>query len=246
MLEAFISDVHFPFEDKRAWELALKVIHYAKPGLVFIGGDFIDCYAVSSFSRDPRRVVNFQLEIDSAVDGLREVRQAATKAEIKFLYGNHEERLQKWTNEHPEVSSLKALTIPELLKMRAFDVKVVEAYVKIGKLWHIHGHEAGGGSVYPAKNVYQKMLGSLLMGHYHKAQEYYNNLLDNTTHGSFCNPCLCQRKQEYIKGISQWQQGLTFIEYTPSWDYHREVVVFYSDGKSKKLCAMWRGKLFSC
>lgn len=246
MLEVYVSDVHFPFEDKRAWELALKVIRYARPQLAFIGGDWLDCYAVSSFSRDPVRVVNFQSEVDSAVAGLAQLRDAVgAKATIKFLPGNHEERLERWTREHIEASSLTSLRLYNLLKFTRYGVQFVPAYVRIGKLWHIHGNESKGGSVFPAKGVYAHMQGSLIMGHYHKAQVHYNRLLDGTVHGSYCNPCLCKLDQEYIKGISQWQQGISFIEYMKGGAFHVEQVVFYSDGNSPKLNAIWRGRAFS-
>jgi UDP-2,3-diacylglucosamine pyrophosphatase LpxH len=245
MLEAFISDVHFPFEDKRAWELALKLIHAAQPDLVWIGGDFIDCYAVSSFSRDPKRVVNFQEEIDAAIGGLKEVRQAAPQAHIKYnVEANHEIRLLHALRAQPAFSSIRALAMPKLLEFDRFNILAVYGKCKVGRLWHIHGHEVGGGSVFPARTVYNKLQANLIMGHYHKAQVHYNTLLDDTSHVSICNPCLCELDQEYIKGKAQWQQGLTFIEYLDNGDFHDDGIVFFRSSKKRRLNAMWRGKSY--
>jgi len=38
---------------------------------------------------------------------------------------------------------------------------------QVGKLWHIHGSETGGGSVNTARIIYQKLTASIIFGHYY-------------------------------------------------------------------------------
>ena len=50
-----IPDVHAPYHDKKAWALVMKVAHAFKWDKVVCLGDFFDCYAISSYRKDPRR-----------------------------------------------------------------------------------------------------------------------------------------------------------------------------------------------
>jgi UDP-2,3-diacylglucosamine pyrophosphatase LpxH len=93
---AYLSDCHFPYEDKRAWQLTLQILEDIRPSTVFWGGDIVDCYAVSDFSRDPQRVLTLQDELDEAVNGMRQVRKLVPEASMYFLPGNHENRIERF------------------------------------------------------------------------------------------------------------------------------------------------------
>src|ERR1022692_2232780 len=109
---AYVSDVHCPYEDKQAVDLAHTILADIKPDMMFFGGDIIDCYSVSDFDRDPKRVVNFQEEFDSTQKFLKSFRALAKSA--KFLPGNHEERWERTKNKHPFLASLKDVEMANL------------------------------------------------------------------------------------------------------------------------------------
>jgi predicted phosphodiesterase len=241
MKVVYVSDIHAPYHDPAAIKLAQTITAAVKPDIMFFGGDIVDCYAVSDFDRDPQRVVRFQDELDSAMQVMAGFRRHAKSA--FFLPGNHERRWQRFINRHPEISSLRDAEMGELLKLKAQKIQLLEhgRDFKIGELFYMHGDEVSGGGVFPARGVYLKEQGNVVFGHYHRAQVFYNRLKDGTTHGSFANPCLCSLKQEYIKGTTQWQQGLSVITYYGA-KFRVDQIVFFSD--KKKLYGAYEGKLF--
>jgi|SRR5581483_3800522 len=239
----FVSDIHAPFYDERAIDLTCKILADVVPDIIFFGGDIVDCYAVSSYSRDPKRILCFQEEFDLAEEVIKLFTDFSRHGGI-FLPGNHEARLAKTLNMHPEFVSLRSLSLNELLHLNKYHVEMIkhgEDY-KIGDLYYMHGDEVQGGMVYPARNVYLKENGNLIFGHYHRAQVFYNRLKDGTVHGAWANPCLCELKQCYIKGTSQWQQGFTVVHYYGDLFRVDQIVFFAHD---KKLYGCYNGKMYS-
>ena len=106
---AIMSDVHVPFHDPIAVECALQVIRDEKPATIYLNGDIVDFYMVSDFSKDPKRGISLQEEVDQTVDFLDTVRRAAPKARIVYIQGNHEDRLRRYLWKHSEIASLRSL-----------------------------------------------------------------------------------------------------------------------------------------
>lgn len=240
---AFISDVHCPYQDQQAVNLAYNILSDVKPDLMFFGGDIVDCYSVSDFDRDPKRVVAFQDEFDSAIEFLRAFRSLAKAG--KYLSGNHEERWERTKNRHPFLASLKDIELANLLKLKQLGIEplVHGEDHKIGELFYLHGDESGGGGVFPARALYFKEQGNIIFGHYHKAQVFYNRLKDGTSHGSWANPALCSLKQAYVKGTTQWQQGMSLVSYHDGL-FRVDQIVFFRTGKNKALYGVWNERLY--
>lgn len=239
---AFVSDIHAPYEDKQAVKLTEKIIGDVGVNEIFFGGDIVDCYSVSDFDRDPKRVVEFQTEFDAAYDVMSRLRKLVDKA--AFMPGNHEARWERTVHRHPFLASIRNLELGELMRLSELKTAFVphgDDY-KIGELYYLHGDEAAGGSIFPARNMYLKELGNLIFGHYHKMQVYYNRLKDGTCHGSWANGCLCLLKQAYIKGTAQWQQGFSIVEYHQGGEFRVDQIVFYRAGG--KLKGAFGGKLY--
>lgn len=237
----YVSDIHAPYHDPAAVRLAQMIVKDIKPDVMFFGGDIVDCYAVSDFDRDPQRVVRLQDELDSAMeimDGFTEHAKSALS-----YPGNHERRWNRYINRHPEISSLRDATMGRLLKLKERGIGELKhgQDFRIGELYYMHGDENAGGSTFPARNFYLREQGNCLIGHYHKAQVFYNRLKNGTMHGCWCNPCMCLLKQEYTKGTTQWQQGLTVINYFGSL-FRVDSVVFFSD--ERKLYGAYEGQIY--
>ncbi|MDE2232881.1 MAG: metallophosphoesterase [Patescibacteria group bacterium] len=242
---AYVSDVHVPFHDSRAVDLALKILSHIKPDMVFFGGDIVDCYSVSDFDRDPARVVRFQEEFDATFVVMREFRRLAKEAE--FLPGNHEDRWERTKNRHPFLASLRDVRLEKLLRLEELKVKPLTHGEdrRIGRLFYMHGDECGGsGGVFPARTVYLKEQGNIVFGHFHRMQVFYNRLKDGTCHGSWANGCLCDLKQPYTKGTTQWQQGITIVEHHDSGLFHVHQILFFSTGRDRKLYGEWQDRLY--
>ena len=95
----FISDIHIPYEDKKALAMAMEIIKDMKltdKDNIIIGGDLLDYYPISSFSPDMTSS-NIEIEIFEGVEFLNDLRHIAKKTNIYFFEGNHEQRMQKKT-----------------------------------------------------------------------------------------------------------------------------------------------------
>ena len=228
-LEIFLSDVHFPFEDQIAWKFTLKIIKKLKPDLLWIGGDYVDFYAISRWDTRPARRLRLQEELDAGAEGLRQLRTAAPGAKITLQEGNHEYRLQKYLwNQAPELSSLRLLELPALLGFEDSRVGHIRhgQPQKIGKLWHIHGDEMGGGGVNMARGKLLKIQKNVIFGHHHRHQSDFIRNIDGMTSGSWANGCLCGLKPDYDIN-PQWTQGVTVVQYSKWGSFHVSQLVYF-------------------
>ena len=241
--EVFLSDVHFPFEDKEAWALTLTVVKRVEPQLVWIGGDFNDFYAISRFDTSPSRKLGLQDEVDAAVKGLAQLRKAAADARIVWQIGNHEERLVKYLwGKAPELSGLRALSFEALFSLQKFQVEFVNDYKAraVGKLWHLHGDKAPGGNVNPARGKLNQIHDNIIFGHHHKFQAEYQRDLSKVVRGAFANGCLCGLEPEFAP-YNDWSQGVSIVRYTKGGYFHVDQVVYFRG--AGKLMAMVDNKI---
>ncbi len=247
MLVAVISDVHVPYHDLHAWDLALQLLKAASPERVVVLGDFLDCEAVSDFVKKPVRMLGFQKEVEAGERALGELRGAVVDARVQFLEGNHERRLQrqKWTKAQM-FASLEALTIPELLEFEAHEVEIVRAEkgLKIGKLHFLHGDEQKVSYIYPAANLYRKLGGNLMVGHFHRFDKWIHKQLSGSRRGVWVNGCLCGLNPEYAIN-PQWEQGVTFVDVAASGYFKVYQITFDEVGPGKRaIHATWEGEKY--
>ncbi len=166
-----IPDQHFPFNDKKYWKLLMQVGKTFKPHNIIILGDFIDNYSVSSHDKDPRRKTCLDDEIESAINGLKDVKKLKAKNNV-FISGNHEYRLERMLmKESPETFKLlsnkggdptkKILTLDEL----GFKYVPYRQHYKLGKAFFTHDvGEAGRFAHVKAGDTYHK---NIIIGHTH-------------------------------------------------------------------------------
>lgn len=92
---AAISDIHFPFENRRVLEAFYRFIEREQPEYVFINGDAWDMYAHSKYPRShniftPREEMD--LSRKKNVEFWREVALHAPKTKMIQMMGNHDIR----------------------------------------------------------------------------------------------------------------------------------------------------------
>ena len=127
----FLSDLHVPFEQKKSLKVVNAFMSWFKPDRIFLMGDIIDFYAVSTFDKDPERITSLQADINTAQKILKGMRANNTKSEITYIEGNHEHRLQKYLWKHPEISSLDALSVTNLLMLNELKISYVNQFESI-------------------------------------------------------------------------------------------------------------------
>ena len=228
--EIFVSDIHFPYEDKLAWPLTLKVIRAFAPDMVYVGGDAYDFYPVSDHERVPARRYGdaLQQELDYGRGQFGLIRQANPNGRIRFKLGNHEGRLERYLNtKAAELAGIRALQFPGLFDLEDFNVEVIGNRHKdrIGKLWHLHGNETrlNSGTVNIAFSMYKKFVANIIFGHWHRLQRHSQPRFGTLPHTAIANPCLCDLNVEY-DGMPQWQQGFTLIQYSKSGFFQAEQI----------------------
>lgn len=206
----FISDLHIPFHDIQAVNITFKFIEEFQPQYLFLVGDLMDFYAISSFDKNPKRILSLQSEIDVCQDVLAKMRNICPDSSIIYIEGNHENRLTRYLWRHPEISSLKALSLENLLELQKYKIqyKPINTITTFHKFLIEHGDIIRKHSGYTAKAEMEKRGISGLSGHSHRLSTHYlTNMAGD--HIWLENGCLCKRNPEYIIGIPNWQQGFT-------------------------------------
>jgi UDP-2,3-diacylglucosamine pyrophosphatase LpxH len=204
------QDFHIPFHDKQLLKLFLSFLGRFKPDRVYLPGDIIDCYLLSKFSKDPTRGDNFQDELDVCKEFLREVK-TRSKAQIYYVTGNHERRLQKYLwGQAPALASLRSLSLQNLLGLKEMGVKYSEDGFKLGDLFVTHGSVCRKHSAYTARGEIEKNGCSGISGHTHRDGKH----TVRKRGGSLAwweNYCMCDLNPAYVEGIADWSQGWSVV-----------------------------------
>ena len=237
------SDYHVKYHSRKALRTFLKISEYLDDRLKaqVINGDLLDCYAISKFSKDPKRLLTFQEELDQAKVVLEKIKDRSNpKAEFIFNEGNHEVRFDYLKTTVPALASLRDFSIPELMGLKDLGYR----FNKLGKPYKrkdymiYHGNLARKHSGYSAKGELDDNCFSGITGHTHRGGIHYKT----TRVGTLMHAegfCMCQPRagDDYIKGVKNWQQGfLAIYEHGTSVEV---VPVRVRNGK-----AIFEGKVF--
>lgn len=174
----FIPDLHFPYNDKKYWRLLMKVAKDLKPNIIVIVGDFIDCYCVSDYNKDPKRINTLKEETASARQGLRELESLNAEENI-YCFGNHESRLDRIIVQ--KAPALKGLVdIETLLDLRKWRVVEYQEHTTIGKLNITH--DVGHAGKYAAFQTLDAFQDNVVIGHTHRASVVYQGTVAGIPH----------------------------------------------------------------
>ena len=212
-----LSDIHIPFHDQSALGAVMAYLEDLQPDGIVLAGDIIDCLAISSYRKDPARIHTFQDELNETQAFLALLRDTCPKAWIKYMMGNHEDRLERTVLDRiPEIACMDDLSWENLLRMDQFGIEVVpeSQHLFLGDLLVTHGEVVRKHAGYTAKAHREKYGCSVLVGHVHRlaAVAHTNHY---GTHYSIENGYLARPQMGYVKD-PDWQQGFTEIHYADS------------------------------
>lgn len=162
---AVLSDIHFPYHDDKALKVVYNFLEQHPINTIILNGDILDFYDVSSFDKDPDRVNSLQKEIDMSTRFFKKLRNIKPDARIVFIKGNHEYRLERYLKKHPELYSLDALKLPNLLDLKKYNIEYSDKGIKLGNLKIIHGDMVRKFSGYTARGELEKHDNSGISGH---------------------------------------------------------------------------------
>lgn len=256
-----------PLHDEAAWAIALAIVRDAKPDLVVFVGDNADFCEFGKYRLTPA----FQLTTQATIDRLglmcAEVRAAAPSAQIKWLAGNHEERLPNMLLDNARAAfglrkantpeSWPVMSVPYLCRFDDYGIEYLPGYpashVWINdRLKVIHGELVkSGGSTAHGYLAREKV--SVIYGHVHR-REYGARTRedrDGPKEIMAASPgCLARRDGVVpstkggtdldgrpIQRHEDWQQGVGVVNYEPGDGRFTYENVAIHEG-----WAMWKGK----
>lgn len=245
---AFPTDEHFPFQDNQAREVAMKIVQEFSPDQIILGSDGLDFYDISTFDKDPKRVkVDLQKEIDLWKAGVREWTTAAPGAKKRYIPGNHEDRLRRYLWRHPEIASLEALNLNNILDFAGLGIEWNEQeYTQaeitfFDKLAIRHGKyiRTGSGMSARAELEADRYAISVMTGHTHRGGTVHATTRSGMVTGQECF-CLCRLDPVYM-ARPNWQQGIVLAEVSK--DAISVEAVPIQTFRRKKV-AYWRGQAY--
>jgi predicted phosphodiesterase len=208
----FISDIHIPFYDKRALEIALS---YGKgKDCIIIGGDLLDFAGLSRFRKRPDQLF-IKEEVEIAKKFLKHLRELYPKARIIYYLGNHDLRFSNYINEKaPALYGLEVCMLESLLGLRNLRIEYIDnsGCMRVGSLYIGHGHEFGaGGGINVARSIMLKTFSNVVLGHFHRTQYTSIRDLDNKEKAVFSVACLCGLRPQWLP-VNGWNNGFCEIE----------------------------------
>lgn len=216
----FISDVHLPDHNIKAWKLTKKIISDVVPDLIILGGDIFDFQPVSHFLMKPNISLKLQQDLDEGIKELQLLRNIY-KGKILFYPGNHDGlRLQKFLYTHAkQLSNLRSLQLPNILHLKDLDIQYhdreKQPWYKIGKLYFMHGDENKLSMPNAAKKIFERIHENIITGHHHKFDSYYYRTFSGINYQSHINACLQNRDPDWA-GFTQWDLGFYGIDISNS------------------------------
>lgn len=211
-----LSDVHIPYHDNTALDIAIRAGKKFAPDCILLNGDTADFYSVSDWERDPRKR-SLKDEIPAVRNLLCYLRAQFPKARIVWKDGNHEERWWRYLKvKAPELFGMPEFSLNALLWMEQLRVEYVGEMrpLRFGKLFILHGHEYRfpiANPVNPARGLFQRAKTLAACGHFHQSSQHSERDLSEKVVSTWSLGCLCDLHPGY-RPINNWNHGFGLLQ----------------------------------
>lgn len=224
-----MCDLHIPYHDSKAVQNVLNYAKDYKPDTILLNGDILDCDSISSHVKGNLRAIEgktLRKEYDEGERFLEKLRDSCPKSRVVWLEGNHEFRVQRWLDEHPQAQGL--LEVPNGCHFESWKVEWLPSWsqtkvFKKGKANFVHGLYTGK---HHASKMVQAFGCNIFYGHLHDTESAaLVTLGDNTTKVAHSLGCLCKYRQYYLKGRpTNWQQAFATFQFRDDGFFNYNVV----------------------
>ena len=209
----FVPDLHAPFQDPWAVELACRAAEIFKPLWLIYLGDCVDWVQLSKFDKDPYRLTDAYEEVKEFHRIDRDLASACTSETRRIMHlGNHELRMRKEHLRNPHLIGFPGLQFDAVLGMDE-DFRILEGFqiVEQETNWRDrfvvkHGDKVRKYSCYTAKAELEDERVSGVSGHSHRLGSYATSNRGRTIQWTEAG-CLCSLEPDYLKNPN-WQQGI--------------------------------------
>jgi hypothetical protein len=237
-----LPDIHYPHVDWPTWWAAMEFMEDYKPDVVIYQGDSLEMDCISTWNtKKPLLNEGKRLHKDYAdfdADILSMVEMSNPNAEMVFIIGNHEQRVNWYLQKHPELQGLIEPEICLNLEKRGYTVVPFNGVYKLGKLSIIHGYYWNIYHAAKTVNVFER---SVAYAHVHNPQSYskLNPVDADRNHMAWAMPCMCTVKPSYQQNApNRWVSGFGVVETLPN-RYFNVYPIIVSKGKFA-----WNGKMY--
>lgn len=230
-----LPDIHYPhYEPELMSAVEEFMIDYEPDEIVYMGDQMsLDC--ISSWNkRKPLLKEGQRLlkEYDGFDYHILKTHENITHEGTRrtFMIGNHEQRVEWYCEEHPELEGMIDLARHLELEERGYDVVPYNEIHKVGKLNVIHGFYW---NKYHAVKTLEAFEGNVVYAHVHNPQMYAKvTPIDRKGyHTATSLPCLCNIKPDYHKNAPNfWINGFGIVEHLPATGLFNLYTIIIIDG----------------
>lgn len=211
------ADAHIPYHDAESIKMFIRRAIEIAAKTVILDGDWMDCYQLSKFQRDPgMRDIPGEIKITRHI--FSEIRRARPDANIIYKLGNHEDRYDYYLMRNaPELFGLKSIHLDALPELGLADlgIEVIKnkRIIRAGHLNIVHGHEFPSGisaPVNPARGLYLRAKKSAMAGHWHQTSEHTETAINDDVVTCWSLGCLSGLHPQYMP-LNKWNHGFAEI-----------------------------------
>jgi predicted phosphodiesterase len=209
VVRVVIPDTHGALVDKAALAALLADIKALDPHEIILLGDHVDCGGFLALHHVMGYVAEtdytYEEDLAAAASFLDALAQAAPRARVEYIEGNHERRVETWcvtqTLRHgKDAEGLRRLLSPEFrlnLATRGiayyrqgvfYDGLPVPGVIKRGKCFFFHGVSTAKNAVAATQD---RIGGNCVFGHTHRAQSDITRRISSGIVGAWNPGCLC-------------------------------------------------------
>lgn len=239
-----LCDIHLPYHDFNALDIALKELKRQKIDTLILNGDIIDCFQLSDYDKDPSKD-GIKREIEILCHFISDLIKFFPKIKIVYKLGNHCERWERAIlKKSPAIWGFECFELPNLVKIEYFrligkpleiDFVNKKRIIEAGKLGIMHGHEWREGTfspVNPARGYYMRAKTSVIAGDKHQTSEHITKDMNGKIIGAWSIGCLCDLNPEYMP-LNNHNSGFAYVFVDPKtgdFEVHNKKII---DGKIK-------------
>lgn len=226
-----LSCLHVPFENKQLLISLMSFIEDYKEHIkgFHLIGDFIDMRSLAFQEKGNVPIQGLTLGYEyskgnEVLDQFEEILPIGI--DKSYIWGNHEDRFARLKSSIENSQYMDALPSPTQalkLKERGYEVKEnwKEDYIQLGKIQLIHGIFC---NATPAKKHLDVMKTSVMFGHSHRIDTYYE-----TDNGAFNIGCLADIDSNGFKYLSRverlnWKNGFGLIHLDKEGNFQADVI----------------------
>ncbi len=224
-----LPDIHYP-ENISLTGIEKFLAEYQPNVLIYLG-DVMELDYLSFFQKDNKTIVADKLrkEYDEVMKFMDRQIELSKATEVYYIEGNHEYRVKRTLEAHPEGTGFIEIPIGMKLKERGIKWEELNTFVKLGKLFFTHGLFW---NVYHARQHLDKYQRNIVYGHTHAIQVHsgYHPYDKNLPHIAKSIGCLCTLNPTFLKKRpNQWINSFYIAEIEESGVFHDNIVTIVND-----------------